>query len=738
MRLLRAVSLALAATVIIQSTGFAQSARPGWEEFGAWSRGHVEARADLLAHVEAYQRNAIEQQRGRWIEQRYVDAWGVAPFLGLPSAITPSNTYTQFIVPRAPAIQQGGGGGNPIAATRLPAADTDLPNGVWSTAGVYGGIPTDWVDCETAACDTLIGGTVTEASIESAVSSAPDNTVVRLPAGRYTGISSLRIGNDKVIVRGHASGTTLVVGGSLSEGCGWGIGQLMNVCTNGSSSVSSTNVTSGYSQGSTRLVVESKTGIVVDQVLWLDQVDDDTSAPIECFETSSAYPAAGDVCMSNWGSGEAYLRTDRGLAEGHRVTAVEAGTCAPSCDIDIFPPVYGPTYRSAQDPEVWFVAETTLIDMVGLEDFTVEASMNDGVQLSFSFARDVWAKGVNVINTDSDVTGGEVRQWLCRVCFGVEIRDGYMYGPMACAGCFISVYGLSPTIMSHSRIENMILHCGAIITDSASYGNVYAYNVFESLGCSRGGTGFTAHAAGMYDLLEGNQMSQFSMDNIHIGHFFYTFLRNHLDGNTRSIDPVENAPIFLYAAQRFMNALGNVMGANEWTTYEVECDSVGCSGSSQQHTDRYWHLGWVGTSGGEGETGNDSRVKATLMRWGNWDAASSSNDTGTCDSTGIKWDVAEVPDGLTSFANPDPSSQTVPSSYIYSSTPTWWPSGQVWPPIGPDVCNGNMTNTSTSPTGGRANKIPAKACFDAASNHSQYPSSSPRIKDITRAGCGYQ
>src|SRR5271157_315919 len=57
----------------------------------------------------------------------------------------------------------------------------------WTQVGIPGGIPdASWANCTTSACNTLYGGTVTGASITAALASAPNNTVVRVPAGSYT------------------------------------------------------------------------------------------------------------------------------------------------------------------------------------------------------------------------------------------------------------------------------------------------------------------------------------------------------------------------------------------------------------------------------------------------------------------------------------------------------------------------------------------------------------------------
>jgi hypothetical protein len=84
------------------------------------------------------------------------------------------------------------------------------------------------------------------------------------------------------------------------------------------------------------------------------------------------------------------------------------------------------------------------------------------------------------------------------------------------------------------------------------------------------------------------------------------------------------------------------------------------------------------------------------MRWGNYDVV---NNT-------TRFENAEVPSGIANFANPVPSSQTLPASLYLAAKPSWWPSAKAWPPIGPDVTGGNIPNV-----GGHAYTIPAQDCY---------------------------
>src|SRR5438552_4166516 len=83
------------------------------------------------------------------------------------------------------------------------------------------------------------------------------------------------------------------------------------------------------------------------------------------------------------------------------------------------------------------------------------------------------------------------------------------------------------------------------------------------------------------------------------------------------------------------------------------------------------------------------------MRWCNYD---------TVDNA-VLWNSAEVPSGLSDYANAVPANHNLPLSFYLSGKPSWWGT-MPWPPIGPDVTGGNIANV-----GGHAYHIPAGHCY---------------------------
>src|SRR5881296_3183274 len=199
-------------------------------------------------------------------------------------------------------------------------------------------------------------------------------------------------------------------------------------------------------------------------------------------------------------------------------------------------------------------------------------------------------------------------------------------------------------------------------------------------------------------LIEGNDGLGAGTDNIHGTHHFLTFFRNHFHGDPNKT--ANTATMHLWAYSRFFNIVGNVLGRpGYYTTYETNL--------STDDVDIY--------SFGQPDSGasGDSRTRETAMRWGNYDTVSAS----------FRFDAAEVPTGLTNFANSVPATHVLPPSLYLSAKPSWW--GTVpWPAIGPDVAGGDIPGY-----GGHVYKIPARRCYENAAIDPAYGSSGVRIFD---------
>jgi hypothetical protein len=294
---------------------------------------------------------------------------------------------------------------------------------------------------------------------------------------------------------------------------------------------------------------------------------------------------------------------------------------------------------------------------------------------------------------------------------GNEIRSNYFYG----SGGQSQSYGIEWYPGSDNLVENNVFqHVTSPFLIGTGSGDVIAYNFSIDNLYNPGGGGwmqptYASHNGGDAMLLiEGNDGLGAGTDNIHGTHHFLTFFRDHFHGDPNKT--ANTATMHLWRYSRFFNLVGNVLGRpGYYTTYETDLGTDDVDIYSFGQPD----------SGGSG----DSRTRETALRWGNYDTVSGRS----------RFDAAEVPSGLTNFANPVPATQALPPSLYLSARPSWWGT-MPWPAMGPDVAGGDILGYA-----GHAYKIPARRCYETASIDPVYGSSNVRFFDpeacfVTAAG----
>jgi hypothetical protein len=590
----------------------------------------------------------------------------------------------------------------------------------WSVAGVEGGIPNRQTNCLTAACNTLFAGTVTAASINSAISSALANTVVRIPAGTYTVSSGINFNANNITLRGAGAASTKLIFTGSSSGCGIFFSAAIRLCSGNTQNIGCTTGcggpgpdhsaawTGGYAKGTTNIMLGSVSGLAVGSPIFLDQLSD----------VADGYPASGDfyVCESgpncNGNGGNFYARQGRVHVELHKVTAINGLT------VTIDPPLHSPDFRASQSPGAWWANAGTALHDSGVEDLTIDFT-NQFVGVEFVNALNVWIQGVRLITTST--SGSNAYHVVPLMTFRSTVRDSYFYGPIKQGN---TQYAYTPHIGGSLLFENNIIHypISAISAADPEVGSVYGYNYID--GAHYDSLGIQPHGAGdLYQLYEGNNVGNFFADSIYGPHLMQTLFRNHFDGTAHNSGfSASGSALDLVHGARFANVIGNVLGSTQWNAYQVTTNT--------DNKNAIFHLGYQGNCSNCGGLTFDNNVQRTLMRWGNWDLVTSTNDTGANDATGTRFLPSEVPSTITSYANPVPASPALPSSFYLSARPdAWWatPWGTPpWPPIGPDVANGTAPNTPSAPTGGHANKIPARLCFENTPPDPAYGSNTPR------------
>ena len=542
----------------------------------------------------------------------------------------------------------------------------------WSQAGVSGGIPV-----RTTTCATLNTG-ATAAQINNAIASCPSGQVVKLNAGTYTLSSGIDFnGHSNVTLSGAGPDQTLLVF-TAGVGCG-GLGAdicVENSALNFSGNPGNTaNWTGGYAVGTTSITLSSTTNLKVGTVLILDQLDDssDGGAIFNC--------QASPACATEGPGGTG--RSARVQAQMVKVTAISGST------VTITPGLYMPNWRSSQSPGAWW-SSALPITGTGIENLSVShlSSTSALSGIYFYNAYDCWIRNVRSLSANRN------HVWLYQSAHAT-VRDSYFYGTQNAAS---QSYGIESYMSSDNLIENNIFQhiTAGLMFGGSTAGTVAGYNYsiddYYNVTSWMMGSSFFHDGGTSFVLVEGNDGIGFTADAIHGTANFGTAFRNVFVG-WETLKLAQTTPVHIYAFNRYMNIVGNVLGKAGYHSRYEDATTTGTSANTSIYA-----LGWSGNEGTtDGTVANDTRVKTTLFRWGNFDVVNGA----------AQWNASEVPSTLSQFRNTVPADQTLPGSLYLSAKPSWWGT-MPWPAIGPDISGGQ------DPTG-HAYKIPAHACYDNTS-----------------------
>jgi hypothetical protein len=567
----------------------------------------------------------------------------------------------------------------------------------WSSAGVTGGIPSNRTQCGS----TIAAYSGAPTRINNALAACRANHYVQLGAGTFTLTSGIKIqGTNNVTLRGAGADQTSLVFLS-TDPCQ---GLYADVCVessdinwSGGPSNGPVNWTAGYAKGTTVITLASVPNLKVGNPIVLDQLDDGS-------DTGSVYvcSASGSNCSLQGGGGG--QRNGRYQFQIATVTGCNGSTTpGSSCSganvaVTIDRGLDMPNWRSGQNPQAWWA--TNPISGIGIEDLSVDNTASEiavGEGISFFNATNSWVRGVRDIKSHRAHVGVEYSAHI-------TVRDSYFF---LTQNSIDQSYGIDCFASSDNLVENNIYQAvSGPLTMNGCTGTVFGYNYAingyytASVGWIQAMT--NPHTGGVAMILyEGNVGSRIDSDNFHGSHNFITTFRNYWNGYAPACwksgstyattaygsctNPFMAANLLSYS--RFYNFVGNVLGQSGiQTRYETGASTIFSLGS--------------GNSANGVTVANDSNVRLTLMRWGNYDTVNGAS----------RFLPSEVPSSLTGvqapFSNPVPANNLLPSSFYLTAKPAWWPSAKAWPPIGPDVAGGNVSSV-----GGHAYTIPAQDCF---------------------------
>lgn len=430
-----------------------------------------------------------------------------------------------------------------IALAVAAFADDVIPTASlidWSQSGVPGGIPAR------TTISASLTSSASSANIQSALDACPSNQVVLLGAGSYTLTTWLQCRVDGVTLRGATNQygvPTTVLNFSSSSG-GFGLIDFMKTGypeNNWASRINSTNISSGYTKGSTQVTLAGAlANLVVGEMVCFDLLSDD--------DTIWDNGTEGGNSMGRPGTSPA-----RTYKQYVKVTAINGSI------INFTPPLSGSNWVSGLDPECWrFInGKDDVVFMSGLENVYVNrVAGGDGTHnIHFGPAYGFWAKNVWTTNcNDSGIRCAYSSRGDIRDCWVTTFDDN---GSAA--------YGIWPFHCSGVTIENNIMintpcAIGLITVDSSEINFNFATNFPYSSATWLPECIMVGHGGHCYGILvEGNCLPTFWADHIHGNSGRNVVVHNRFTG-WESGKTASTRPINIEEQVDYLAVAGNILG----------------------------------------------------------------------------------------------------------------------------------------------------------------------------------
>jgi hypothetical protein len=523
------------------------------------------------------------------------------------------------------------------------------------------------------------------------------HNVVNLPAGTYY-VAGITFQGSKQVLRGAGANQTDLIFTTSAPCNGFNGG----ICIYNPASVYAQNAavlppsgtqqcswTAGYSHGTTSITLNNCGGAPpLNSPIILDQANDST-------DTGGVYicdSAITTSCTYNTSSNNHDGRIISGVTHSQQqVVFTTAVAGSGPYTVTISPGVYFTNIRTGQSPGAWWSAG---VSNDGIENLEIDGTSLGQNNITMYGCYQCWVTGVTSIKA----ARADILIYLSQ---GDVIRNNYFYQAQ---GTESVSYGVESEESSAFLLENNIFQqkTSPIMFGQGS-GAVVAYNfgIDDQFQNNYVNGAYAVHNAGdEFNLWEGNNFVGFLSDNGWGSSTQITLFRNMgigwAVGRTNG-----TIPLIWRAFMRDFNLVGNVFGQpgyhNNYQAYATS--TTGGVDHSLENTSIY-SLGWGGGLGSNcGTPPCDALVFSTLVRWGNYDTVNAST----------QWNSTEASPAVNPYVNANFTStyfnglgHTLPASLFYSSTPSWWPSGKNWPPIGPDVTSGNVGTCSGTYSGAQA------------------------------------
>ena len=523
-------------------------------------------------------------------------------------------------------VVYGTGGGSDYSWLLVDRANRLID---WSYAGVPGGI-------KTRTTEHVVAGLYGDDShndytvLAAAITACPEGEVVKINADGIFRCNSALVINKGITLRGNGPGTVLK-GYSSGNPC------VLQLGSSSAYTFSATGVAinSGYTKGSTSIVVASASGFTNGHLMLMDQLNDGTIV--------SKHGSGGDATYVDRSNG------DRAMRQLVRITGISGTT------ISFSPPMFY-TFTAGLSPQACCLSNINTLAAdgggVGIENLTIYDYGGDNSNCWSVSAKCLINSWMHKVYLKNCAAGHILTMHALQNTFRkVYIDTNYEITPSHAYGFEISDGSCSNLIE-----DSIVYRTSAEYTiENGAAGNVVAYNYGESTGLDNNTTAELpvlqpSHGAHpYYNLFEGNDATNETADDLHGSASHNMFFRNWIHGWESGMTS-ERFCVYIDTMMAYHSVIGNTLGVPGQTfTYQ--------NLYPQSHNDSTLLIYYLGYSEGSFTTG----LEANFLRHGNFDYANNA----------VVWDGSI-------------SSHSIPSSLYLTLKPAWMGS-YVWPAIGPDV-----------------------------------------------------
>lgn len=537
-----------------------------------------------------------------------------------------------------------------LTATAEYALPTGRSMNWYTNVGLVGGIPS------VTTIYTNLPATSTAANINTAIQNCPSNQVVLLTNGTFNLTADITLNKSGVVLRGHGNRWETNAATILNFDSGGNAGiRIVGSAAYDNRSVTANapdhevDWTAGFSAGTSVITLSSVSGLAVNQMIVLDQLN--------------AAPDVRERDCSVSGRG-----CTRAQAHWTIVTAINGN------DVTIQTPIYMTNWAAGNTPKAWWM-DAAILRRIGVEKLTADTEGSDGADLdgfgtsiSIMNAYEIWVRQVETYKGGSTAHIGTIGAARC------EFRRNYLYGNK---GGGSQAYGFIPSSGSGFWIEDNVM---LEVTAPCVPGWYYSEMAFTfNFATNNPFVGFQDQMIVNHDshnhmhLAEGNFGNGYHGDYYHGSAGHNTIFRNDFSGYDRGID--NNAwCIQLGATNRNHNIIGNRLGRLGYTTsFEGGANkSIYGFGDGDEYSN-------------DDNVADDPGVASSVIRHMNYDVM--------CDTNlGVRWGDTD---------------HTIATSLIYTNSSTVKPNQYIvwgvcaWPPVDPASTNAAARSPTNIPAGWR-------------------------------------